>query len=820
MKCAVSILTGVLVAGRCLAGDLTPEQLQSLPPAAPGPVDFTKDIRPILEASCVKCHARGKAKGGFSLETRESLLKGGDSGPAMVEGRSADSHLIALVAAVDEDNVMPLKGSRLSAEEVGLLRAWIDRGAAWDPETTFAKPPPLNLKPRRPDLPPGEGHPVDRLLASYLREHNVRPGPVVEDRMFARRVYLDLIGLLPAPDELEAFVADTRPNKRVRLVDRLLADRERYAEHWLTFWNDLLRNDYRGTGYIDDGRKQISAWLFDALVSNKPFDRFVSELINPDEASEGFVKGIVWRGAVNASQKPEMQAAQNISQVFMGVNLKCASCHDSFINDWALADAYALASVYAEKPLEMFRCDKPTGEMAGVAFLYPELGAIPAEADQKARQKRLAEIMTSRENGRLTRTLVNRIWQRLMGYGLVEPIDDMEQPGWNPDLLDWLAEDFVAGGHDMKQLLRRITTSQAYQLQAVGLPEQPGADYVFAGPAIRRMSAEQYRDALAQVTGVWFEMPEAEVNFAAAAPGGDTSRVLAVEPQWIWDTAEAAAKAPPGTVFFRKTFDLAEVPDEAMVVATCDNKLDLYLNGEKVLSNNDHKKPRFALVQGRLRAGANLLAVEATNDKTKDAKDRGDNPAGLLVYLWMLKDGREYVVASDGSWRCSADKVEDWAKPDAELRGWASAQALGGPRAEPWKVAEAFERALTTVFVHHEVRASLVASDPLMRALGRPPREQLLTQRASAATTLQGLELTNGNTLNDLLGQAADRMLSANSQPAGPLASAVFERALGRAPTREELDLTVALLGNPVRREGLQDLLWSVAMLPEFQLIY
>src|ERR1041384_6560179 len=126
----------------------------------------------------------------------------------------------------------------------------------------------------------------------------------------------------------------------------------------------MLRNDYRGTGYIDGGRKQISSWLFSALAKNLPYDQFVSQLVNPTAENEGLVGGIVWRGVVNASQTPQMQTAQNISQVFMGVNLKCASCHDSFINDWTLADAYGLASIYSDTPLEMVLCDKPTGQKA------------------------------------------------------------------------------------------------------------------------------------------------------------------------------------------------------------------------------------------------------------------------------------------------------------------------------------------------------------------------------------------------------------------------------------------------------------------------
>ena len=261
---------------------------------------------------------------------------------------------------------------------------------------TFAKPAPVNLKPRRPELPPaakGVSHPVDRFLQPYFATHSSSSPTVVDDRTFVRRAYLDVIGLLPPPEEMKKWVADHRADKRERLVKRLLADNQRYAQHWLTFWNDALRNDYAGTGYIDGGRKQITSWLYSALATNMPYDRFVAELINPTSESEGFAKGIVWRGVVNASQTPPLQAAQNISQIFMGVNLKCASCHDSFINDWSLADAYGLANIYADEPLEMFQCDKPTGKKAPTRFIYAELGAIEADLPKTNRLQRLAEIV-------------------------------------------------------------------------------------------------------------------------------------------------------------------------------------------------------------------------------------------------------------------------------------------------------------------------------------------------------------------------------------------------------------------------------------------
>src|SRR5262249_13714547 len=228
----------------------------------------------------------------------------------------------------------------LTEKEVALLRAWIDQGVSWQEGFSFAKAGYVApLFPRRPELPPArDGHtnPIDRIVDAYYQQHRIPPPTPIDDATFLRRVSLDLVGLLPTPAQLAAFLADAAPDKRERLIGQLLANNRAYAEHWLTFWNDLLRNDYAGTGYIDGGRKQITAWLYRSLLENKPYDQFARELIDPSPESEGFIKGIKWPGNVNASQGPELQFAQNVGQVFPGVNLKCAPCHDSFIDSWKL----------------------------------------------------------------------------------------------------------------------------------------------------------------------------------------------------------------------------------------------------------------------------------------------------------------------------------------------------------------------------------------------------------------------------------------------------------------------------------------------------
>ena len=369
-----------------------------LPAAAPlvlpGParrqVDFHKDILAILANSCAKCHAGGKQKGGFSIDSRESLLKGGESGPAVEVGKSEQSRLIELVAGLQPDAIMPAQGPRLTAEQIGLLRAWIDQGLSWEQGFSFKKVPSAPLEPR-PVAVPGKkagsklSNPIDLILEPSFRSAGVELDRPVSDRVFLRRAYLDLIGLVPSLEEAGVFLDDQSPDKRGRLVSRLLNDVRQYAAHWLTFWNDALRNDYRGTGYIDGGRLQITEWLAKSLADNLPYDQFVRELINPTEESAGFIKGIVWRGVVNASQVPPVQAAQNISQVFLGINLKCASCHDSFISDWKLTDAYGLAGIFADQPLEIHRCDQPTGKFAAMQFLFPQLGSIDAAAPKPER---------------------------------------------------------------------------------------------------------------------------------------------------------------------------------------------------------------------------------------------------------------------------------------------------------------------------------------------------------------------------------------------------------------------------------------------------
>jgi hypothetical protein len=237
----------------------------------------------------------------------------------------------------------------------------------------------------------------------------------------------------------------------------------------------------------------------------------ISALVNPVTKNDpdGFLIGVNWRGTVNASQTPYMQAAQNTAQVFLGINLKCASCHDSFVNRYKLRESYGMAALFSpDWRLELVRCDVKQGKFVTPQLLYPELGAVAENTSLAERHAAAARFFTDPRNGRVPRTVVNRYWQKLFGLGLVEPVDDMDSRPWNADLLDWLASDFSAHGNDLKYLLRLILTSRAYQLPAVVTKEQPEKSYVFAGPLVRRLSAEEFADSVSLITGEWRLRPE------------------------------------------------------------------------------------------------------------------------------------------------------------------------------------------------------------------------------------------------------------------------------------------------------------------------
>jgi len=781
-------------------------------------VDFNHQIVPLLKKHCGECHTGDKLKGGFSLNDRAALLHGGENGPVIDLTRPERSELLDIVTTDDEDRRMPPKGKGLTKDEVELLRQWLAEGLPWEAGFAFRAPayePPL--KPRKVPLPPaveGRDHPVDRLVDTHLAKQKLTWPEPADDGAFLRRAHLDLIGLLPTPEEVEAFSKDAAPDKRERLVRALLARDIDYTEHWLTFWNDLLRNDYGGTGFITGGRKQISKWLYESLVSNKPFDQFARELIAPpSDESRGFIDGIKWRGEVSAGQTVEIQFAQSVGQSFLGINLKCASCHDSFTDRWKLDEAYGLAAIYADKPLQVHRCDKPVGRTATASWLFPELGQVNPAAPRAERLSQLAALMTHPENGRFSRTVVNRLWHRLMGHGIVHPLDAMQTEPWSADLLDWLALDFQQNGYDIKKTLERIATSRIYQARSetVGDSQSP---YVFHGPRARRLTAEQFVDAVWQLTGSAPSKMDAPVFRGRIDP--EAAKTVKLTGQWIWGDSAGGGKAPPAgeTILLRANWKLDAAPVSGTAILTCDNAFTLYLNGRKIIEGDNWNQVTALPLHDKLQQGNNQIVVVAVN------AGNGPNSAGLYFQAdAKLADGTTAHLASGPGWQFSPSApagkegrlgaLPQNFQPAVTVKAlpvWTRALEQQGPSLLA-RGAQSGSRA---------VRAALVKSDFLMRSLGRPNRDQIVSTRPEDLTTLEALDLSNGETLTRALEQGASRLVQSHGASSEGLVRRLYAHTLARAPTPSELAAALEALGTTPTAGPVADLLWALLLQPEF----
>lgn len=778
------------------------QQLDSLPES--GKDKLNMGVRAIFAHNCHQCHSENKQKGDLVLDNKMGVFKGGKSGPLLIAGKPAESELFKRISlAPDNDDVMPKKGKVLKKDEIALIELWIKTGAYWsDQELKVFPEAPLTLV--KPELPVSgkEKHPIDKLVNVYFEKNNTEWPDVVGDRTFIRRAYLDVIGLLPKPQDVSQFINDTRPDKRSILIDTLLRDTVNYTENWLSFWNDLLRNDYSGTGFITGGRKQITSWLYTALKENKGYDQMVKELVNPTEDSEGFIKGIKWRGVVNASQRTEMQAAQNIGQSLLGVNVKCASCHNSFVSNLTLAQSYGFASVFADSVLELNRCDKPIGKMAKVNFLYPELGDVAADSLAQ-RLLKLSELMVKPENGRLYRTITNRFWKRLMGRGIVEPVDEMDNTPWNSELLDWVAADFIDSGYDLKYLLKMIMTSKVYQLPTVNYKNlaEIKTDYVFEGPILRRMSAEQFSDAVSQIISPMY----------AAVAYNPEGEKLAASRIWHRELKFDRDVLPePGKRYFRRIFSLPKsIIQNGRAIISVDHSYVLFINGNKVSEGSDWTKVDAIDVTKYLSEGKNSIAIEGVNEGNIG------NPAGVLFAMKVsYANGKEISIYSDKQWRSTGIAPDDgWQQQQFKDANWVEVRTFGNSN---------WGNLVDFTFDAHEgkfARASLVKQHPFMKALGRPSRENVSTSRDDQATLLQALELTNGVFFNGVLEEGASVWLQRYNSNSEAIITALYQESFGRKPIASEKEIMLTALGEHPEKEAVQDLFWSTLIVPEFQFI-
>jgi mono/diheme cytochrome c family protein len=831
MKKPLTFTAIVLAAGLWLAAVLSATQAAPARQSPAARVDYQRQVQPILEKHCLECHSQDKRKGGLSLATYADALDGGRNGPSIRPGNSGGSLMIHRVTGRVEPQ-MPKDEDPLSEAEQAAIRLWIDQGARATASSPPAPPPweaPLALA--RPTVPAatwrGWDAPLDRFVAAYLATRKAAEPKPVDDALFARRVYLDVWGLPPAPEELQAFLADTSPAKRDALVARLLADDQKYADHWISFWNDLLRNE-DGVTYFSEtaGRKTITDWLYDALATNLPYDRFVTKLLNPTAPGdpEGFLVGVNWRGETSAAVTPWMQASQNTAQVFLGINLKCNACHDSFVSKWKLQDAYALAAYFAPEPrLQMYRCDVALDKYAEPGFLFPELARAPASSSLADRRAAAAAIFTDPRMGRMPRTLVNRVWHRLFGRGFVANPDEMDGVPWSPELLDWVASDFVEHRYDVKRLIQTVLTSRAYQMPSVARPgEPPTRGYVFAGPEVRRLTAEQFGDAIGAITGEWNVFPGRPAQAAPAGPrregaGGlppsmpPTAGVYGRE----WRTASSNLTRALGRPIRDQVHSLR--PSHASTLQA----LEL-VNGE--------------IFTQRLSRGARRMLGElppeplSLYNRTVAGRTAAPSPFEVDVSkaarLWL-------VVQENGS-----------NKPEVLQPAWAQAELVGPNGAVPLSSLKPLDGSglrsgSGPILVTPSDGTGVRVKNPSMLVYDIAGRG---FTRLRGTIGLENRQSEIGSTLNPQLRffvfdaePNMERLVPPAPEPPmppGPTATdaaqtvdRVFWHALGRAPSAAERRVAETALRDPARGsrpspQGLADLLWAVTMKPEFQLLY
>lgn len=386
---------------------------------------------------------------------------------------------------------------------------------------------------------------LDDHVWTKLKSLGITPSPPADDAKFLRRVYLDIIGRLPTPEEVRAFLADSG-TKRLRVVDALL-QRPEYADHWAAKWADLLRpNPYRV------GIKAVmtyDAWIRDSFRQNKPYDQFVRELVTAQGSTFDNGASVLFR---DRRDPPEITTL--VSQLFLGIRLECAKCHHHPFEKYGQDDFYSFAAYFSRlgfkgtglsPPIsgsEEIILTKKTGSVEhpltkqtmqprplfGEAPNVKQVGTAPP-TDEADPREALAAWITSDENPYFAKVIVNRVWADLMGRGLVEPVDDLRatNPPTNGPLLDALAADFRGAKYDLKHLIRTICTSYVYGLSSLPTERNVGDRQNYSRHYRTRLRGEVLLDAVTDITGA----PE---TFSAMPAGSRANQLWTTRVQSVF----------------------------------------------------------------------------------------------------------------------------------------------------------------------------------------------------------------------------------------------------------------------------------------------
>jgi hypothetical protein len=393
---------------------------------------------------------------------------------------------------------------------------------------------------------PPENNFIDKHVFAKLKLLHILPSGVCSDDEFIRRASLDVCGVLPTAAEVRAFLADNDLNKRARLIDRLL-ERPEYLDFWTLKWSDVLRSN-RKTMQVK-GIYTFQEWIRDSLAQNKPFDQFVRELLTADGSAFKNPAANYYRVA-----RDPQNCVETTAQLFMGIRIQCAKCHNHPFERWTQNDYYGLAAFFSRvkhKPgidatdevVFVDRAGEVTQPRTGQQMAPKYLGGEVANATGPDRRVALAQWLTSGSNSFFAKATVNRIWYHVMGRGIIDPPDDVRDsnPASNEELLAELTRDFVAHGFDVKYLIRTVMNSRAYQLSAETNQWNKDDVAYFSHAQTRLLTAEQLLDAICTSTALpekfaglpagfrATQLPDPEIKHPFLVTFGQPSRELACE---------------------------------------------------------------------------------------------------------------------------------------------------------------------------------------------------------------------------------------------------------------------------------------------------
>ena len=540
---------------------------------------FEKKIRPVLVESCYRCHSSEakRVRAGLLLDTRDGLLKGGDSGPAIVPGNPKASLLIKSLHYQGDFQMPPSK--KLPDQVIAHFETWIKNGAA-DPRTVkIAKKEPaaINLEKGRQfwsfQTPQKQPQPVvknanwprqrlDYFVLARLEKSGLTPATEADKRTLIRRVTFDLIGLPPTPEEVNDFIKDESPDAYEKLVDRLLAS-SHYGEHWARLWLDVARYAEDQAHIVGNNRSLTYPnaylyrdWVIEALNKDTPYDRFVklqlaADLIEGKDSENLVALGFIGlgpkyyrRNSLEVMADEWEDRVDIVGRGLLGLTVACARCHDHKYDPIPTEDYYSLAGVFASSPMynhpfkktqakkgkrknnspgntmHIIKEGKPQdlnvfvrgnvktkGPVAKRQFLQVLSNGEPEPFENGSGRLDLAKAIVNKSNPLTSRVLVNRIWAKLIGRGLVGTPSNFGKLGerpTHPQLLDDLAVRFMENGWSMKALQREIVLSATYRQNSNGAAETVKTDpanKLLGRMNRRRLSIESWRDAFLIVTG-------------------------------------------------------------------------------------------------------------------------------------------------------------------------------------------------------------------------------------------------------------------------------------------------------------------------------